>query len=174
MKVLFPRFYICGKSVGQRELSVSDKRCYPTIFETVDFTCGFEGYGFSVQSDEQGVSFIEPLFGKGPPATVVRTIPFVVVASFKRLSWRLFSHIGKEVIEASPPVIDRDPPAAVILPIGCVRVGASLCHVDPRGVGRWRGFVFGKPVCGPEFSVPVREKTAARLFVAGPQFVAVG
>jgi len=66
-----------------------------------------------VDCDASNALLVDRLFGPRSPATVVRSIAFVVIDSFKSLATRWIAHVSVKVLKFQPPVTYCDPALAV-------------------------------------------------------------
>lgn len=96
-------------------------------------------FGGSVVANKRvrpGVPVLLPL---GRPATVGFRVVTIVVDPVKGGSIGADSHVGKEMLEASPSRAHGNATAAVVGEVRLLRIFASLEHRQPRAIGRRAG-----------------------------------
>lgn len=104
------------------------------------------------------------------PNAIRRLIRAVVIQSLNTEAGWLFPHVAKKCPEISPPLTDRNPTSAVILPCGVAWIIASGKHVEPRHVrSPHRSVETIGPVRSPLLGTRFPREAAAGARIAAPQ-----
>jgi hypothetical protein len=85
----------------------------------------------STNGKDSIIPFVLRLLKSSRPLAVVRFIIAVVVFPFNHCSFRLFSHVGQEVLEAFPALTNRNTPASIVLPSVVSWIGATPNQAFP-------------------------------------------
>lgn len=98
------------------------------------------------------------------PSTIIRLIVSINIwKSVQRMAGRLFSHIGKKVIENLPSFADSNAPTSIVRITYGLAIGASSDHIYPTTVSRRMGH--GMPATGFAGLSVILQKTSARFRV---------
>jgi len=123
---------------------------------------------FAKRCEETIVSFISTLLNSRHPTAVFRFVVAVDIVALYRVSERwLSSHIREKVLKPLPPLTHSNAASAVPVIRRCVRVSATLDHVEPRRVF-WRTIsVLGVAVRCATCDNPFAQEASARTRISG-------
>lgn len=108
-----------------------------------DDVCGATKWGFFIRS----LAPIVGLFFSCSPFAIFKHITFIVINSFKRQSFRFFSHIGKKVFKGITPTrADLNATASIAIIKFKVRIFATVNHTAPNTISRCPAHTVFKPV----------------------------
>jgi hypothetical protein len=101
------------------------------------------------------------------PLAITRLVIAVVVDPLDRCPRRAFAHVGKKVLEQTPPRTHGDASPAIILPCGSAWIRATRDHRLPRTIG-WGARHSVRPIRPCEL---LRTKTTAAASVPAAKIV---
>lgn len=102
-----------------------------------------DGHGAPEKRDISRVTRIQHLFALRGPFAVLSAIRSIVIYSVEAVEIafpaalidRLWSHVFVERLKGLlPSIADGDPTSAVMLPLACLWIAATLPHVQPQGI----------------------------------------
>ena len=102
------------------------------------------------------------------PTAIRRLIVPIVVDAFKRQSFRLWPHVGQEILKSvfsTPTVADRDAASAIVLESFIVGIVTALNRTTPRNIFRRNFTVACVTVLEKPFSRKFFSQTSARASI---------